>query len=73
MDIILAGTGESGDVTMIVFGAAVLFGLLFFILWFPAWRRRQLLEMREEEFLETLHEDVAAADDLDEETEIYQK
>ncbi len=56
MDVTLAGTGEAGDLTLIIFGAALLFGVLFFLLWFPAWRRRRVVEQREAEYMATYEE-----------------
>ena len=53
MDVILAGTGETVDLPIIIFGMALLFGLIFFMLWFPSWRRRRLLEQREQEYMAT--------------------
>lgn len=54
MRFILGGTGESGDLAMIIFGTALLFGLISFILIFPSWHRRRLREQREAEYLATL-------------------
>lgn len=54
MRFILGGTGESGDLVMIIFGTALLFGLISFILIFPSWHRRRMREQREAEYLATL-------------------
>ena len=51
---ILGGTGETYDLALIIFGSALLFGLLSFILIFPSWHRRRLREQREAEFLTAL-------------------
>ena len=59
MDIILAGTGETVDLPILVFGLALLFGLLFLVLWFPAWRRRRLEEKREAEYMQAYMENAA--------------
>ncbi|MFA6234154.1 MAG: hypothetical protein WC824_08210 [Bacteroidota bacterium] len=56
MDIVLAGTGETIDLPIIIFGVALFFGVLFFSLWFPAWNRQRLIEKRTEKFLQTLEE-----------------
>ncbi|MBR9974832.1 MAG: hypothetical protein KFF77_04575 [Bacteroidetes bacterium] len=58
MDVILAGTGETADFSLIIFGLAVLFGLLYFVIWFPGWRRRRQLENRDAEYSEEYQEDV---------------
>lgn len=58
MDVILAGTGETADLSLIIFGLAVLFALLFFVIWFPGWRRRRQLENRDAEYSEEFQEDV---------------
>ncbi|MBE0643586.1 MAG: hypothetical protein IH600_05865 [Bacteroidetes bacterium] len=52
MDVILAGTGETVDLPIIIFGIALLFGLIFFALWFPSWRRQRLYEQREAEYMQ---------------------
>ncbi len=56
MDVVLAGTGETVDLPIIIFGMALLFGLIFFMLWFPSWRRRRLLEQREQEYIAAYEE-----------------
>lgn len=84
MEVILAGTGETTDLSLLVFGLAAFFGLLFFVLWFPGWRRRRLQEMREEEYMQAYMENVGmeqsgmgnpkdAAHDVSEETGSYHK
>ena len=62
MDVVLAGTGEAFDVDLLIYGIALLFGVIAFLLFFPAWRRRRIREQREAEFRETYENNLRTAD-----------
>jgi hypothetical protein len=62
MDIVLAGTGETVDLPIIIFGIALFFGIVFFLYWFPGWRHQKLIEGRETDFVRTLEEEYSSPD-----------
>lgn len=62
MDIQLAGTGETTDVPIILFGIALFFGIMFFLCWFHSWRKQRIMEQREAEYLQMLQSEGTVSD-----------
>lgn len=61
MNVTCAGTGEAFDVDLIIYGIALLFAVISFLLFFPSWRRRRLRERREADFEQRYEENVRIA------------
>ncbi|MFZ1728485.1 MAG: hypothetical protein WBQ23_05120 [Bacteroidota bacterium] len=56
MEVILAGTGETTDLPIIIFGIALFFFVIYLAVRFAGWLQRRIREAKEEEFLRKLEE-----------------